>query len=241
MSSSFRKPPGPSPVCFLPAEPIMSVQESSSSNWTIPPHIGPARESLPDINDDLWLFGDQILISSPRYPRFGFTWSYRHVGYCNLSSASSPLTLSRPSPPASLIEGVYMPLWRIGSHSCRVKILEPNTTQEHAALDHVHQRDPSSPMTPADHCRYEFDGHHYLILSRVTGQTLTDAWPSMTQQTKQDYAARINSVSIEISNRRAVSKTGCTGQYLSDDYIMLRRSENNHPQTFFRKIVKISK
>ncbi|KAF4637306.1 hypothetical protein G7Y89_g778 [Cudoniella acicularis] len=107
-------------------------------------------------------------------------WSDGTGSFYVISDAPYPLPPSRPLPATSNIQMVYdaggvSAVWSISDAFCRVKILDPCATQEHVTLDYLHNKHPLSFATLDVHYHAEYDGRYYIILSRLTGQTLIEA------------------------------------------------------------------
>ena len=120
----------------------------------------------------------------------------------------------------------YGPKWSDGAGSfyvisdafCKVKILLPSATREHVTLKYLSDKRLSF-ATPKVHYHAEHDGRYYIILSRLPGQTLIEAWPHMDETIKQYYVSRIAEICQEMAMWRAHHISGVDGQYLSDQFL----------------------
>lgn len=80
-------------------------------------------------------------------------------------------------------------VWSIGEAVVlKIKILDPGATREHVTLDYLHNNKGKKLFhdlgfaIPVVHYHAEFDdGRYYIVLSRLPGRTLTEAWPDMTE------------------------------------------------------------
>lgn len=73
--------------------------------------------------------------------------------------------------------------------------------------------------TPDVHFHAEYDGRYYIILSRLTGQTLIKSWPSMDEPMKELYVSRVANICEELAAWQADGISGVDGQYLSDQFL----------------------
>ena len=158
----------------------------------MPIEFRPIIESIQEINDNSWLIGDRILLSRQRSPSSEFTWSDGKDSFYVISKAPYPLPPSRPLSATTHIQVVYdvgrvSAVWSIGDAFCKIKILDPGATREHVTLEYLHKKLPLSFAIPDVHYHAEHDGRYYIVLSRLTGQTLTEAWPNMNEVIKQYY------------------------------------------------------
>ncbi|CZT52693.1 uncharacterized protein RSE6_14051 [Rhynchosporium secalis] len=184
----------------------------------------PVNESLQEIDDESWIIGDRIIISRRYSPTSDFTWSDGRGSYYTVSEAPDPLPPSRTLPSASPIEKVYdaggvSAVWRIGGAFCKVKILDPDATREHVTLAYMNSKRPLSFATPDVPYHAEYDGRYYIILSGLTGQDLTTAWPDMDEAMKQYYVSRIANICQELTKWEANSISDVDGRHLSELYL----------------------
>ena len=111
------------------------------------------------------------------------------------------------------------PVWSIGDAFCKVKIIDPSATREHVTLDYLCNRRPLSFATPDVYYHAEYDGRYYIILSKLTGQTLSKAWPNMDEAMKQYYVSRVTDICKELAVWQADNISGVDGQHLSDRFL----------------------
>lgn len=115
-------------------------------------------------------------------------------------------------------------VWSIGDAFCKVKILDSNATREHVTLNYLHNKrllnkHLLSFAIPDVHYHAEYDGRYYIVLSKLTGQTLIKAWPNMNEEVKQHYVSRVADICNELAVWQADSISGVDGQYLSDRFL----------------------
>lgn len=183
----------------------------------------PVDHSIQEIDDDSWIIGNRILLSRQASPTSSFQWSDGAGSFYVISDASYPLPPSRPLPATSNIQMVYnaggaSAVWSVGDAFCKVKILDRCATREHVTLNYLNNKRLSF-ATPNVHYHAEHDGRYYIIVSRLTGQTLGEAWPHVDETMKQHYVSRIAEICQELAVWRAHHISGIDGQYLSDHYL----------------------
>lgn len=186
---------------------------------TMPVIARPVNESIREINDNSWVIGDRILLSRQRSPPSSSAWRDDKGSFYVISEALYPLTPSQPLSATTHIEKVYdageaSAVWRIDNAFCKVKILDPYATRERVTLGYLHEKCPLSFATPDVHYHAEYDGRYYIILSRLTDQTLIQAWPTMDEAMKQYHVSRIVNICQELAMWQAKSISGVDGQYL---------------------------
>lgn len=184
----------------------------------------PVNQSIQEISQGSWIIGNRILLSRQSSPSSGPCWSDGTGSFYVISDAVYPPPPSRPLPSTSTIKLVYdagraSAVWSIGDAFCKVKIIDPSATREHVTLNFLHHKKPHSFTIPQVHHHTEYDGRYYVILSRLAGQTLTEAWPSMNEAMKQHYVSRVASICKELSVWQADSISGVDGQHLSDLFL----------------------
>ena len=160
------------------------------SGHTVPVEARTVTESIQEINNNSWLVGDRILLSRRCSPSPGSKWSDGKGSLIVISEAPYPLPPCRSLPATIHIQKIYdaggVPaVCSIGDGFCKVTILDPHAKREHVTLDYLHNKSPLSlQATPDVYYHAEHDGRYYIMLSRLTGQTLSEAWPHMDEATK---------------------------------------------------------
>ncbi len=99
---------------------------------------------------------------------------------------------------------------------CKVKILDPDATREHVTLQNLHAKRHLSFAIPCIYYHAEHSGRYYIILSRLPGKTLGEAWPALDETAKQHYVSRIVNICKELALWRAGAVSGVDGKHLSD-------------------------
>ncbi|ESZ99489.1 hypothetical protein SBOR_0054 [Sclerotinia borealis F-4128] len=186
--------------------------------------VGPVNESIQEINENSWVIGNRILLSRQRSPSSNYTWSDGKGLFYVISEAPYPLPAPRPLPATTHIEMVYdaggvSAVWSICDALCKVKILDPNATREHITLDYLHKKNALSFAIPDVFYHAEYDGRYYIILSRLAGQTLNEAWPNIGETMKQHYVSRVADICKELAVWQSDGISGVDGQHLSDRFL----------------------
>ncbi|TAQ90813.1 hypothetical protein B7494_g884 [Chlorociboria aeruginascens] len=153
----------------------------------------PVNESIQEINTDSWIIGNRILLSRRRSPSSKFIWSDGKDLFYTVSEAPYPL------PP--------------------FKILDSGATREHVTLDYLHNKPPLSFAIPEAYYHAEYDGRYYIILSKLIGNTLNDAWFKMDETQKQQCVSQVTNICKELAVWQADEISGVDGQYLSDRFL----------------------
>ncbi|GAB0145593.1 hypothetical protein EsHS_00006020 [Epichloe bromicola] len=118
-------------------------------------------------------------------------------------------------------------VWEIGNAFLKVKISSsPSMTREHVTLAGVKAIPPSFDI-PNLLYHGEWTGRHYLVLSKVPGQTLADAWPTMDEVTKCHYADRVVDICNELGKLQAKHIGGLDGNQLLDPLLIKRGEEED--------------
>lgn len=203
----------------------------------------PVNQSLQQIGENSWLFGDQILLTRQTSPSPGSpSWGDGNGLYYVVSTPPSPLPPSRPLPAESHIKKLYdaggvSAVWRMGDAICKArKHPDQNMTWEHITLDHLRNKCPLGKLSFAvpsviHHARSQDEDRYFLIQSRMPGTTLSEAWPSMDESTREYYVSRVAGVCKELAAWTGDGVHGVDGRNLSDLYLTpLRGVEDMSPR-----------
>ena len=145
----------------------------------------PVNQSLQQIDENSWLFGDRILLTRQASPSPGCpSWGDGNGLYYVVSEPPSPLPPCRQLPAESHIKKLYdaggvSAVWRIGDAICKArKHPDPNMTWEHVTLDHLHNKCPLGKLSFAvpnviHHVRSK--DRYFIIQSRMPSTTLSEA------------------------------------------------------------------
>jgi serine/threonine protein kinase len=192
------------------------------------------RDSIREVNASTWLIGDKIILSRQALSSSGPSWGDEYYSFYTVSDVSSPPP-SKPLPANSDIRKIYdagdvAAVWFIGDAVCKIKIVEPNSTREHVTLGFLRNQASISFAVPKVYYHAEYDGRYYIIISRISGETLAAAWPNLDEVTKQRCVGRIAQICNELSVWTGESICGVDGRYLSDQYLTKGKPPNISPQ-----------
>ncbi|KAJ0161698.1 hypothetical protein CTA2_5793 [Colletotrichum tanaceti] len=196
----------------------------------------PVNESLREIDSQTWLVGDRLLLSRSSTASPNDLWGDGCGSFYSVSVSEAPGTplashaLSTTS--SDLIRLVYdaggiSAVWEIGNAFLKVKMSNsPSTTREHVTIACVKATTPSFAI-PDVLYHGEWADRHYLILSKLPGQTLGNAWPGMDEATKCHYVDRVVNICNELGTLQAKYIGGIDGNQLLDPLLIKRGAEKN--------------
>jgi hypothetical protein len=191
-----------------------------------PPRIH-INDSIQTITDSSWVIGGKLVLSrqhlpSPTQP----SWGDSNGGFFVLSDAPSPLPHCRPHPedsttlPLVYSAGDQSAVWRVGEAFLKVRDRRyPKVTHEHVTLEYLHNKKPLGFEIPNVIYHDEWIDRYYLVLSRVPGQTLAAAWPSMDDELRQYYVARVAEACAEMAAWKGNAVCGVDGSELMEFYL----------------------
>ncbi|KAK0701521.1 hypothetical protein B0T21DRAFT_455797 [Apiosordaria backusii] len=191
----------------------------------------PVRESIREINDKSWVIGGRILLSRQSLPpSSGTFWGDGTGSFYTITDAPHPPSEYLPLPATSHpFEKVYdvgdaHATWIIGEAALKVQLVPkeiPSVTREHVTINEVKKRSFSFAIPEVYH-HAEFEGRYYIFLSKIHGETLSQAWPKMGETAKQNCVARVVSIIKELMVWRGPNISGVDGGYLPDRYLARR-------------------
>lgn len=190
--------------------------------------VRPVRDSIQEVGRDSWIIGHQILLSRQTdRPSSGCFWSDGASSFYTISQSAKQPQLencSAKSPfPLVYDRGDTNAAWRIGDAFLKVQVIRaPNKTREHTTLAYLN--DPTNdyvPSFPIPRVLYhaEFGNRYYLVVSRLPGQTLEEAWPSMDEATKQTCVDRVVDICKELAQLKSNQICGVDGAHLSENWM----------------------
>ncbi|KAK4138424.1 hypothetical protein BT67DRAFT_476088 [Trichocladium antarcticum] len=172
--------------------------------------------ALQQIDENSWLFGVRILLTLQASPSPGCpSWGDGNGLYYVVSEPPSPLPPCRPLPAKSHTKKLY--------DAGGVKHPDPNMTWEHVTLNHLHNKCPLGKLS--------FAVSNIIYYSCMPGATLSEAWPSMDESTKEYYVSRVAGIYKELAAWIGNGIHGVDGRDLSDLYLTpLHGMEDMSPQ-----------
>ena len=119
-------------------------------------------------------------------------------------------------------------VWEIGNAFLKVIIpSSPHVTREHSTLKALHEMELTDFEIPDVLFHGEWDGRYYIILTKLNGQTLHEAWPSMTEMAKTKCVTRTTDICRQLSRRTANYIGGMDGQHLPEYYLAKHDEERD--------------
>jgi hypothetical protein len=190
------------------------------------------RDSVRQIDCNAWLVGDQFIIRRQRPAPAEFLWEDSDGFWYTLSDAVPPLPPSTPLPADSHIRQVHdagdaSAVWSFGDAFLKIKLTPPdfrNTTKEHTTLEWLaRHREQLSFAVPRVLHHAETDDRSYLLITRVPGQVLADAWRTLHEDDKRHYVRRIVDICRELSVWQSSAMTGVDGGEFPETWLDLCR------------------
>lgn len=188
------------------------------------PRVRPVRESIREVDSDSWIIGDKLLLSRQHSPSSASSWSDGNGSFYSLCEAPSPLPPSRPLPAETHIEMVYdagdaSAAWFVGDAVCKVSLFDPKATREHVTLKYLQDKRPLSFVIPKVIYHGEHDGRYYIVLSKLSGKTLTEAWPNLDEIARQHCVSQVVKICKELATWVGDTISGVDGEQLSDRFL----------------------
>ncbi|PKY03149.1 hypothetical protein P168DRAFT_291291 [Aspergillus campestris IBT 28561] len=125
-------------------------------------------------------------------------WSDSNGGHFTLTTAPKPYPDSKPltesSSPISRVHAVnnQSAVWRAGEAFIKAHHTDhPHTTREHITLQFLQDQHVHGFVFPDVYAHFECDSRYFLIVSRVEGQLLEEAWPSMDETLRRYYIGKV--------------------------------------------------
>ncbi|KAJ0419550.1 kinase-like domain-containing protein [Aspergillus carlsbadensis] len=191
------------------------------------------NESVQEINETSWLIANTLLLTRSPSPLPGKSsinqpcWSDSHGGHFALSAAPDPLPPSKPlaedSTSISRVHAVdnQAAVWRAGEAFIKAHHMDyPDVTREHVTLQFLKGQQPQGFQFPEVYHNFEIRSRYFLIVSRVPGQLLEDAWPTMDERLREYYIAKVADVCNHLAEWSGDSISGVDGRQLLERYLI---------------------
>lgn len=217
------------------------------------PHL---NESIREVDRSTWLISNILLLtrsSSPppdKIPIDQACWNDSTGGHYVLSPAPEHLPDSKPLPADSpFISRVHAvdnqaAVWRAGEAFIKVHHMDyPDVTREHVTLQFLKDQQPEGFEIPKVYRHFETGSRYFLVVSRVPGQLLDEAWPNMDETLRQYYICKV----ADVCNRLAAWKVciigGVDGHQLFERYLIKgnnQRADALSPEQLLKNCTEMS-
>lgn len=154
-------------------------------------------------------------------------------GHFALSTAPKPLPDSKPltedsSSSISIVHAVdnQAAVWRAGEAFIKAHHMEyPDVTREHVTLQFLKDQKPQGFEFPSVLYYFESGPRYFLLVSRVPGQLLGEAWPSLDETMRQYYVAKVADVCNSLAKWKGDMISGVDGHQLLERYLVKGNSK----------------
>lgn len=190
------------------------------------------NDSIRKVDKHSWLIANTLLLthyypSPDNIPPNQTCWSDSNGGHFVLSPAPDPLPDSKPlAEDSSSISRVHAvdnqaAVWRAGEAFIKAHHIDyPNVTREHVTLQFLKDQEPQGFEFPNVLHHFEADSRYFLIVSRVPGQRLHEAWPSMDDTLRQHYIHKVADVCDRLAAWKGNTISGVDGHQLLERYLI---------------------
>ncbi|CAG8961939.1 hypothetical protein HYFRA_00013719 [Hymenoscyphus fraxineus] len=196
------------------------------------PVIGASvRESIPD----QWVLGSSKVCErvTTRKPSGAIiTWQDGEDIFCLRELAAEDTLLPNHIMETGLVHeaGTSAAVWSLGSNTfCKVKAWCKELESESDTICFVRNNAPSIPLPEVIYSWVDHDWNRsFMILKRVSGQTLQDAWPQLSSLQKSGIASQIAMYCSILSGITSSSFESATHRGVLEPFLALD-AEPNHP------------
>ncbi|KAJ5270317.1 hypothetical protein N7505_006075 [Penicillium chrysogenum] len=207
-----------------------------SSTDLLQPHL---NDSIREVDKSSWLISNTLLLtrSSSPPPDNTLCWSDSNGGHFALSTAPKPLpdskSLINDSSSISRVHAVdnQAAVWRAGEAFIKAHHMDyPDVTREHVTLQFLKDQQPQGFEYPNVLYHFETDSRYFLVVSRVPGQLLHEAWPNMDDNLRQYYIGK-----------KGDTISGVDGHQLLERYLLKGNSKDTlAPQQLLKNCTEMS-
>lgn len=193
-------------------------------------------DAVREISNTSWLIAGKLVLSlTAQRPATQPSWSDGHNAFYSISEPTGPLPDSRPIQNTDNLCKVYdaggvSVVWRAGEAFIKLKKIDPCSTREHVTLRSLHDRGGFDFEIPQAYYHGELGDVYCIVLGRIPGPTLAEAWPTLDEEAKQRYARRIANICDKLMAWQGTSISGVDGGQLSDLFLTRRLDKDCDPQ-----------
>lgn len=194
------------------------------------PHL---NDSIREVDEKSWLIANTLLLtrsSSPppdKVPTDRACRSDSNGGHFALSSAPEPLpdsrSLTEDSSSISRVHAVdnQAAVWRAGEAFIKAHHMDhPHVTREHVTLQFLKDQQPQGFDYPNVLNHFETGSQYFLVVSRVPGQLLDEAWPSMDETMREYYISKVAHICNHLATWKGDVISGVDGHQLLERYLV---------------------
>ncbi|KXJ84941.1 hypothetical protein Micbo1qcDRAFT_225558 [Microdochium bolleyi] len=175
-----------------------------------------------------WIVCDELRLFRVEKPTTT-SWSDGNGRFFDICQLSTPTLSSQPVSAQSDFELVHnvaeqSAVWRIGEAYCKVKAkARAGCTPEHVTMDFVCKKNPRTFKTPTALYHQELPEWYIIIVSRLEGDTIAEAWWSMGEKEKDDCIKQMVRVCQEMTTWQSKQGIcGVDGLNLSDEFLAFK-------------------
>lgn len=228
-------PPPYIPIIQCPT-PIPSSLPTTTSTTQCAMGPTPVRDLLKAENEHAWIVGGRYRLQQHKTEVPDYLWVSQDQNYFTISSIDryeGPLASSQPFPLVYDVGDAHA-IWDLGE--VFLKITVPRAvlaTREHVTIEAVRNMRQPGFAVPKVLFHGEWDGRYFLILSRVPGQTLNAAWPSMSHEERANAASQTAAVCEALAIQERTTIGGVDRNYLPDA-VLASSDEDFSPERLLR-------
>lgn len=199
------------------------------------PHL---IESIQEVDKSSWLISNTLLLtrsSAPipdKIPTDQACWSDSNGGHFLLSTAPEILPVSKPLAEDPLsISRVHVvdnqaAVWRAGEAFIKAHHMDyPHVTREHTTLQFLRDQKPQGFEFPRVYYYFETGSRYFLVVSRIPGQLLEEAWPNMDETLRQYYIGKVADICNYLTVWKGDTISGVDGNQLLERYLVKGNSK----------------
>lgn len=221
---------------------------------TMASKVSHLNDSIRKVAKHSWLIANTLLLthypSPDNIPPDQTCWSDSNGGHFALSPAPGPLPDSKPLAEDSFsISRVHAvdnqaAVWRAGEAFIKAHYIDyPDVTREHVTLQFLKDKEPQGFEFPNVLHHFETNSRYFLIVSRVPGQLLHEAWPSMDDTLRQHYIRKVADVCDRLTAWKGNTISGVDGHQLLERYFLKGNSkmaDNLAPEQLMKNCAEMS-
>jgi serine/threonine protein kinase len=193
--------------------------------------LRPTHDFLQTIDNGHWWLGDQHLLSRTTNPCEG-AWSDGEGSFYHITAATKVAQSWKPQTHFPIVHEAGLNsshvIWKIGDAFLKLVIPHsPMITQEHDTLNAIKTILPNGITIPQVLLHGEWGGRYFLILKKVPGLTLHEAWPHMSSDLKSQCVQRVTELCLNLARTTGQKMSGIDGGHLPEFYLLNDGKDTN--------------